>query len=214
MSRFELALYPGSIVHAPGEMVLIPVPQEERPLGGNAGRLDWRLRGEISRKMVSGFVTAGFGEAALIGSRPPIGKRRLLLLGMGPADERGEYGPELLTRLARTSVERLAALHCRSVLLALPGALDLDACAEVLLTGFVRSAARLEADLRLILPDASGRESRLEAIVLKLLPEANQAGLELEVGWIGSQGTQSQGRQGTPAAPATPDPEAPSRISP
>ena len=39
MSRLELSLFPGSVTEAPADTILVLVPEDERPLRGDAGRL-------------------------------------------------------------------------------------------------------------------------------------------------------------------------------
>ena len=56
MKRLDAVLCPGPAVRAPAETVLVLVPKDERPLRGEAGRIDWRLCGEISALLESGFA--------------------------------------------------------------------------------------------------------------------------------------------------------------
>lgn len=61
------------------------VTEDERPLSGAAGFLDWRLCGELSRILRSGFFAGGPGERLLLPSAGRVPARRLFLVGLGPS---------------------------------------------------------------------------------------------------------------------------------
>jgi len=71
------------------------VNQRERPLQGLAGLCDWRLCGQLSRVLQTGFFEGKGGEALLM----PLGRRlgivRLLAFGVG---ETGVVTEEQVTR--------------------------------------------------------------------------------------------------------------------
>ena len=186
MTRFELALYAGSVVHAPGETLLLPLPEDERPLRGDAGWVDWRLCGAISRQLLSGYLTGKLGEATLLAGRAPLRAVRFLLLGVGCCADLGKGG---IQSVMGEAARRLRQLRSRSALLALPSGIDLDGGALDLLRGLVMGlAAQPEGSpFRLVVPDAASRVATLEAALAALLPEAKASGLALEVGWISSK---------------------------
>jgi hypothetical protein len=59
--------------------------EDERPLKGPAGLLDWRLNGAISREIISGRITGRFKETIIIPSRRRIQSPKILLIGLGSA---------------------------------------------------------------------------------------------------------------------------------
>ncbi len=181
--RFELGLYAGPVVHAPGETLLLPVPEDERPLRGDAGWIDWRLCGEISRSLLSGRVTGKFGEAILLPGRAPLRAARVLVLGVGP---RAGLRDGLVQRMMGEAAGRLRELRSRSALLALPSGIELEHSAADLLRGLLLGLASQPAKspFRLVIPDVAGHEESLEAAMAALLPEAHARGLALEVGWV------------------------------
>ena len=183
--RFELALYAGPVVHAPGDTLLLPVPEDERPLRGDAGWIDWRLCGEISRRLLSGCVTGKFGEAILFPGRAPLRAARVLLLGVGP---RAGLREGLVQRMMGEAAGRLRELRSHSALLALPSGIELEHRAADLLRGLVLGLASQpsKSPFRLVIPDVAGHEESLEATMAALLPEARARGLALEVGWVSS----------------------------
>ena len=184
MSRFEVALYQGSVVDAPGETLLVPIPADERPLGGDAGRLDWRLGGEISEQLQSGFMTGQLGEAVLLPGRAPLAASRLLLLGTGPSSR---LTGVVFQKTMEGAASRLRELHSRSVILALPARIDLEKVAMDLLRGLIRGMTTPSGNgpLCLVIPGAARRVAMLESAMASLLPEAHARGLALDVGWVG-----------------------------
>jgi hypothetical protein len=59
--------------------------EDERPLKGPAGLLDWRLNGAISREIIHGRITGGFRETVIIPSNGRIRSPKILLIGLGLA---------------------------------------------------------------------------------------------------------------------------------
>jgi hypothetical protein len=187
VNRFELALFVGSVVHAPGETLLVPLPEDERPLGGDAGRIDWRLRGEISQRLVSGYITGKIGEATLLPGCAPLRASRILLLGVGPCADLVDGAVE---RVMGEAARRLGELRSRSALLALPSAVDLERVAWEFLRGLILGLIKRGASstFRLVVPDAGGLGAVLEGAMATLLGDAHAHGVALEVGWVTAQG--------------------------
>lgn len=73
------------------DVMAVGVFEDERPLRGAAGLLDWRLAGRLSRMIKAKRFAGIAGEALLL---PPPGGRlpfaRLLLVGMGKSAHFGE----------------------------------------------------------------------------------------------------------------------------
>jgi hypothetical protein len=59
--------------------------EDERPLRGPAGLLDWRLNGAISREIINGRITGQFKETVIIPSSRWIQSPKILLIGLGSA---------------------------------------------------------------------------------------------------------------------------------
>lgn len=64
-------------------LLVVPVAQDDRPLSGSVGLLDWRIRGQISRIVAQGKLSGATGESVLMPVRTNHGLRKLLLVGMG-----------------------------------------------------------------------------------------------------------------------------------
>ena len=65
------------------DIVVVGFFSDDRPLRGAAGRLDWRLCGQLSEHLSSGRLDGGTGSAALLPGSGPIAAARVLLLGLG-----------------------------------------------------------------------------------------------------------------------------------
>lgn len=182
MKRLELALYAGSIVDAPVETLAVPVPEDERPLRGNAGFVDWRLGGEISRQLQSGFVSGRTGEALLLPAQRPFAAARILLFGLGPAESTGR----VLQRAFAVGAGKLLGLRTPLALLALPAAVDVELDGEFLLRGCVQalSSARGDQRLSLVLPDAHRYAQALETVLSEVSEDAHRRQVALDVTWI------------------------------
>ncbi len=187
MSRLELSLFPGSIVEAPADTILVLVPEDERPLRGDAGLVDWRLCGLISEHLRSGYVTGQLGEAVLLPGDRPLSPARILLAGAGSAEARG--GRPVL-RAMRSAAAKLLMMRSPVALLACPGSIEF--CEEVvpLLRGLVHGLAenQTEDGLHLILPGGASKERALVAALSEVVPGAHSWGIEVHVSWVDVDG--------------------------
>ena len=188
MSRLEISLFPGSVVEAPADTILVPVPEDERPLRGDAGLVDWRLCGLISDQLRSGYVSGQLGEAALLPGARPLSPSRLLLVGTGSASPRGGSRPIL--RAMRSAAGKLLMMRSPAALLACPGAIDFAEDAVSLLRGLVHGLAENQSDLGLhvILPDGASKERALLSALGEVVPGAHSWGVSLNVSWVDIDG--------------------------
>lgn len=69
------------------EAVCCFVTEDERPLPGAAGFLDWRLCGELSRVLKSGFFSGEPGDALLLPTAGRVPARRVFAVGLGKASK-------------------------------------------------------------------------------------------------------------------------------
>ena len=93
------------------EVLVAPVVQDERPPTGVAGLVDWRLSGQVSRVVKSGFFLGELCETLLLPSRAVLPFDKTLVFGCGPKasfDER-----TFLTALdgIRSVLKGLKAVH-------------------------------------------------------------------------------------------------------
>ncbi len=177
MRRLEVALFPGPAHEAPGDAILGPLPENERPLRRDAGVVDWRLCGEISHLLASCFCSGAFGEATLLPGRGGLGARRVLLFGVG-----------LLEALHGRSLERALTLAGAKLLeiraplgvLALPEGLDLGRDAAPILIGLGRAVAVVHGSARLtiVVPQSAKYGRALRAAWPSVSSELEAFGVE------------------------------------
>ena len=103
----------------PVDTVCLFVTEDERPLGGAAGFVDWRLCGQLSRLLVDGFFRGVRGESLLLPSNGRIGAPRLVVLGLGPGGE--ALHPGVLRTALSQAADVLNRARVDSVALELPG---------------------------------------------------------------------------------------------
>ncbi len=182
MSQLALSLFPGPVSAAPADTCLVPVPEDERPLRGDAGWIDWRLCGRISEQLSSGYVSGKSGEAALLPAGPPLGVGRVLLVGVGPREHLA--GGPLLNAM-RIAATKLLALQSGTALLACPGSIDFENEAVSVLRGIVSGMAEAPggADLNLVLPNGQRFEKPLLSALADVVPGAHGWGVSVDLSW-------------------------------
>ncbi len=137
----------------PGDLLVLTVFSDERPLPGLAGLADWRLCGALSRWFLNGFFSGGPGERVLYPTRGRLSHPKLMLLGLGP---RAQHRTDRACLIAREGMAAGMALGATRVTCGLFGM-------ERLPTPLERSLPELLAVLTL--------ESPLE--LLRLTVESN-----------------------------------------
>lgn len=132
------------------------VGEDERPLQGTAGYLDWRMCGGLSRVLLSGFFTGVAGDTLLLPGNGRISIPRVFAIGLGKA--RGLDEPGLTAALA-TAASVLDRAKAEAVALELPGA------------GVVLETARVGVLKNTFLPAFGGKRVALlgEKSLAKLL---------------------------------------------
>lgn len=95
------------------EAVCCFISEDERPLSGAAGFVDWRLCGEFSRILKSGFFTGTPGDKLLLPTEARVPARKLFAVGLGRTPAITALGLEhalsaAATMLTRAQVESVA----------------------------------------------------------------------------------------------------------
>jgi len=100
------------------EALSVPVFEDERPLRGAPGLVDWRMCGLVSRLILRGRLRGTPGETMLVAARPRLTFEKLFLFGVGKREVFDET-------LFRDAVERMLATltraRVRASVLVLPG---------------------------------------------------------------------------------------------
>lgn len=97
-----------------GEGLLLPIFEDERPLRGFAGLVDWRLHGQLSRLLKAGSLTGTLGERCLVPTQGYLRAERALIMGAGP---RAKVDASILGGLMAKGVKALDGLGVRTIAL-------------------------------------------------------------------------------------------------
>ena len=121
---------PGTTVldEVQGDLLVLGVHEDERPLRGLVGLADWRLCGFLSRIFQRGLATGRFGERVLCPSQGRLEHRSLLLFGLGPE---AEHRTDRVLRAAEEAFGVCAGLGARTVTCGLFGLERLTSPAEL-----------------------------------------------------------------------------------
>lgn len=112
------------------------VGEDERPLRGTAGYVDWRLCGGLSRVVQEGFFTGREGEWLLLPSNGRLSMSRIFVVGVGQGSA---LGTESLAKTLLGAARTLAKARVESVALEVPaaGRVDESTRAAILVNQFL-----------------------------------------------------------------------------
>src|SRR5579862_6924756 len=85
-------------------LLVCSIHEDQRPLKGVAGSLDWRLKGFLSRFVINGRITGTRNEFVYVPITRHGQVRHLMLVGLGPKSQDGGSaagGSAILKELAR-----------------------------------------------------------------------------------------------------------------
>lgn len=99
------------------EAICCFVLEDDRPLSGAPGYLDWRLCGGLSKILASGFFVGAPGDKLLLPSDARVPARRIFAVGLGPSAAVTPPGVEHALGVAALM---LSKAHVESVALAFP----------------------------------------------------------------------------------------------
>lgn len=102
----------------PGDLLMVPVYEDVRPLRGAAGLLDWRLCGKLSALVIESKLTGADGEQMLFPSGDRVAWRLVLAAGAGP---RAELGDKRFRAMLKRMLKTLRGLNLTRLAVALPG---------------------------------------------------------------------------------------------
>jgi len=100
------------------DVLWICLLEDERPLRGGAGRVDWRLCGQISELVVAERIAGRPGEALLLPGGRTLAAPRVLATGVGP---RARYDAGAVRAACADAARRCHALGATRVGCGLPG---------------------------------------------------------------------------------------------
>ncbi len=117
------------------------VAEDERPLKGTAGYVDWRMCGALSRVLLDRFFIGSPGDCLLIPSDGKIAMSRIFAVGIGNIEG---FGLDSLIRTMGDAGRMLSRAQVRTVALEIPG------------NGKVEEAMRAAALVNQFVPQFSG----------------------------------------------------------
>jgi len=208
----ELSYYPltmEALDQADAEALCLFVSEDERPLTGLAGLVDWRLSGRLSRMIRAGLVIGAAGEALLTPPGMRLAFKKLFVFGLGGA----RTDEELAARLA-DAMRRLAQAGVRDAALQLPARLAPERGVQTLMEAdgaLVRALVFTPEPAKLVtsLSQSSGT-SQVERRVVKVPspPKASPPPRTRQ------RPTPAAGSQPVPAASATAPPASSEPVQP
>jgi len=95
-----------------GDMLVLSVFLDERPLEGLTGLVDWRLRGALSKWFIGGFATGAWGERVLYPIDARLNFSSILLFGLG---NRTEHRADRALAVARAALESCMSLNAKTL---------------------------------------------------------------------------------------------------
>ncbi len=95
------------------DAVCILITEDERPLEGAAGFVDWRMGGALSRVLQTGFFVGSPGEKLLVPTDQTLAAPKLFAVGLGPRKGVTPLGAEhalagAATMLTKAGVQSVA----------------------------------------------------------------------------------------------------------
>jgi hypothetical protein len=122
------------------------VAEDERPLKGVSGYVDWRMCGSLSRILMENFFRGSPGESLLLPTGGRLPMRRIFVVGIGPRRKLDAAGLEKVLDQAR---DILVRAQVPSVALELPGEgiLDEASRARVFRSSFLPAFSRARVAL-------------------------------------------------------------------
>ncbi len=92
--------------------------EDERPMLGVAGLVDWRMAARLSRRALAGDLVGSRGEVTLIPGKPKIPYEKLLLFGLGPKQG---FDEEAFLEVIHRMLDTLSGLKVRMAVVERPG---------------------------------------------------------------------------------------------
>ena len=109
------------------EVACCAIWEDEWPMLGLAGLVDWRLSGRLSDLAKRGFLTGKSDEVVMVPVRPHLPFEKLLVMGLG---KKSDFGDPAISRAAKRLLDTLEGIQIRKAVVELPGRADRSVAAE------------------------------------------------------------------------------------
>lgn len=113
----DVILSPESFESYECDLLVTGFFEDERPLKGSSGWVDWRFNGTLSRFLIEKRLTGQWGETTLMPSQGRVSPRMILFLGLG---KMREYSYLRIRDLSAYLLKTLRKLNTSNVCLSLP----------------------------------------------------------------------------------------------
>ncbi len=100
------------------DLLVLSLFEDERPLRGLNGLVDWRANGRLSQMLTSGEITGKNGEKILTTPDHRIDAGRVLIWGLGP---NREFDNMAYVRVVERLFATIAKLNASSLVMNIPG---------------------------------------------------------------------------------------------
>lgn len=194
------------------DVLVAPLLEQERPLRGAAGRLDWRLCGHLSEMVRREAFDGSEGEVVLVPTVARARAPRALLVGVGP---RQGFGPRRLRGAVERAVLRAAAMRAGIVAVAVPSeaacGVPVERLVAAALVGAGEAMAARPAALRLRLVVEPEGLARARRVLAELVPRIELEGVIARLSSSDLEGELAPPGASDEPSPAPARPEAPHR---
>lgn len=92
--------------------------EDERPIRGLAGLVDWRMAARLSRRIEAGDLMGDRGEVTLMPGKPRMPFEKLLLFGLG---SKQRFDEEVFLEVVHRMLDTLCGLRVRMAVVERPG---------------------------------------------------------------------------------------------
>jgi hypothetical protein len=103
---------------ARGEVLACCLFEDERPVQGIAGLIDWRLVARLSRHLETGALTGARGETAILPGKPRLPFEKIVLFGLGP---KADFDENVFVDAVHRIIDTLSGLRVRMAVIERPG---------------------------------------------------------------------------------------------
>jgi hypothetical protein len=145
------------------EVIACSAFEDERPLRGLAGLLDWRLAGRLSALAKTDFLTGALDEVVMVPGRPHLPFEKVLVLGLG---QRSTFDDAVVRRVLARLLLALEGLNVKRALVEMPGRatgkLDPSHAAELLLEC---AEGALEHEMWTLVDDEAAEKTMAQKLV-------------------------------------------------
>jgi leucyl aminopeptidase len=142
----DVTVTQGSIQEATADTIVVNLFQGVKAPGGATGAVDRDLNGTVSDLIGGGDFTGKLGEVAVLYPRGAIPARRVLLAGLGAADQ---FGAEEARTAAAAAIKKARALRAEEVATIIHGGgiggMEIEMAAQATLEGTLLALYRYEA---------------------------------------------------------------------